>query len=52
MFHLRDSTNQLRKIGLVPRLPGALFSNYCEIDILKFQKKLKKIQGCSQLHTL
>jgi hypothetical protein len=36
----RDYTNQ--KIGLVPRLPGALFSNFCEIDILKFRKNLKK----------
>jgi hypothetical protein len=31
-----------RKIGLVPRLLGALYSNFCKIDILKFQKKIKK----------
>jgi hypothetical protein len=36
-------------MGLVPKLPGALFSNIFEIDILNFKKKLRKIQGYSQL---
>jgi hypothetical protein len=42
IFHQKRKGLLPRKIALVPRLPGALFSNFCEIDILKFQKNLKK----------
>jgi hypothetical protein len=37
LWHDSSSENQFGA-----QAPGALFSNFCEIDILKFQKKIKK----------
>jgi hypothetical protein len=39
-----------KKIGLVPRLPRALFLNFGEINILKFQKNKKYKDVVNYIH--